>query len=429
MNRILRVVPAAAVAAFTQAALAQAPQLTPQVRTAVLDSVIASVTSVYVDADTAKLIANHLRAQLARKAYDAITNPAQLGEIVTRDLRAINNDLHLGMRYAAPAAPQPATGGRGLAGPVFEQQRLVNYGMGRAEILDGNVGYLEITSFAGGNFEEPIVDALRFLSRTDAMIIDLRRNGGGSGRTSHFIFSHFLGATPVPTIDIRSRRSPEPQHSMSLADVPGPRRTDVPLFILTSQGTASAAEEFTFVLRNHKRATTVGTRTAGAGHMVTSVPVGHGFAVSLSITRVSDPVSGKEWEAVGVPADISVAPERALDAAHAAALNAILAKNTVAPPRANNIRRLIETIEGRSKNVSVSRLERFAGTYDGRSFTVRDGKLWYARRVGAMPEALVPLTADTFALGAIRFRFTEASGSVSLMVEQPDGTTIILIRS
>jgi hypothetical protein len=205
----------------------------------------------------------------------------------------------------------------------------------------------------------------------------------------------------------------------------------MPLYILTSQGTASAAEEFTFVLRNHKRATTVGTRTAGAGHMVTSVPVGHGFAVALSITRVSDPATGKEWEAVGVPADISVAPELALDAAHVAALNTIVAKNTLPPARANTLRRLIETIEARSKMAAVNaaRLDRFAGTYEGRAFTVREGKLWYARRVGALPEPLVALTADTFALGAIRFRFVESGGTVSLTVEQPDGTTISLMRS
>jgi hypothetical protein len=214
-----------------------------------------------------------------------------------------------------------------------------------------------------------------------------------------------------------------------VADVPGPRRTDVPLYILTSQGTGSAAEEFTFVLRNHKRATTVGTRTAGAGHMVTSVPVGNGFAVSLSITRVSDPVSGREWEAVGVPADISVPPEQALDAAHAAALNAILARNSVTPARANSMRRIIETIEARAKIPVAARLERFAGTYDGRAISVRDGRLWYARRAGAMPEALVALTADTFALGAVRFRFSESGGAISLTVEQPDGTTVSLARS
>lgn len=430
MKRILRVVPSAAVAVFAQAAFAQAPQLTPQARTAVLDSVIASVTAVYVDADTAKLIASHLRSQLARKAYDAITNPAQLGEMVTRDLRAVNNDLHLGLRYSPPAAPPSAGAGAGRGGTPGDQQRLVNYGMGRAEILDGNVGYLEITGFVGGNYQDAVVDALRFLSRTDALIIDLRRNGGGSGGMSHFIFSHFLGATPVPTIDVRSRQSPEPRHSMSVADVPGPRRTDMPLYILTSQGTGSAAEEFTFVLRNHKRATTVGTRTAGAGHMVTSVPVGHGFAVALSITRVSDPATGKEWEAVGVPADISVAPEFALDAAHAAALNTILAKNTVPPARANVLRRAIETIEARSKSPAVgsARLDRFAGTYEGRAFSVRDGKLHYARRVGALPEPLVALTADTFALGAIRFRFVESGGAMSLTVEQADGTTISLKR-
>ena len=431
MNRTLPITAIAALVAVAQNLSAQAQvtaPLTPQVRTTVLDSVIASVTAVYVDADTAKLIADHLRAQGAKKAYDAITNPAQFAELVTRDLRAINNDLHLGLRYSPPFAAPP-TGPRPAA-PPGEQQRLVNYGMGRAEILEGNVGYLEITGFVGGSYQDAVVDALKFLSRTDALIIDLRRNGGGDGRMSHFIFSHFLGETPVPTIDIRSRRSPEPQTSKSLATVPGPRRTDVPLYILTSQGTASAAEEFTFVLHNHKRATTVGTRTAGAGHMVRSVPVTNGFDVSLSITRVSDPVTGKEWEAVGVPADISVAPEVALDAAHAAALNTILAGNTLSPARAATTKRVLETLDARARaNANSSaRLERFAGTYEGRVFTVREGKLWYARRAGALPEALVPMTADSFALGALRFRFVETAKPATVTVEQANGTSLTLTR-
>ncbi|HYV98027.1 MAG TPA: S41 family peptidase [Gemmatimonadaceae bacterium] len=409
---------------FAVSATAQ-PSLTPVVRTSVMDSVIASVTRYYVDADTANLIAKALRARVSAHAYDAITNPAQLADVVTRDLRSVNGDLHLSLSYTPPGTVSPTAPAR-----LPDEQRMRNFGMGKAEVLDGNIGYLEITGFVGGQYQDAVVDALRFLSRTDALIIDLRRNGGGASEMSHFIFSHFLDAKAMPTIMVRTRRSPDPQQRTSFENVPGPRRTDVPLYILTSQGTASAAEEFTFVLHNQHRATTVGSRTAGAGHMVNGFPVGNGFTVSLSITRVSDPVTGKEWERVGVPADIDVAPERALDAAYAAALKKVIA-HAGDSPRAGQLNRLLETAEARSRAVRVdaATLAKFAGTYDGgRTVSVRDGQLWYTRRAGAMPDVMVPLGGNKFALGAARFEFAEVSGKMTMTVGQPDGTALTLNR-
>ena len=406
------------------AAAADAP-LTPQSRATVLDAVVDRLKSTYVDVDAAPRIEKALRARQRSGAYDALSNPAQFAEVVTQDLRSINGDLHLGLRYSTepPAAP-----GRAGVGP-FGDPRALNFGMGRAEILDGNVGYLEITGFTGGDYQSAVVDALRFLSRTDAMILDVRRNPGGASDMSHFIFSHFLPEKPVPTINVFSRSFSEPNRRMSLGDVPGPRRADVPLFILTSQGTASAAEEFSFVLKNKHRATIVGTRTAGAGHMVAQTPIGSGFTVSLSITRVTDPDSGREWELVGVQPDLAVAPEQALGAAHVAALKAIAA-STTDTVRTHLLQLLIETVEARAHVApdAPARLASLSGVYEGRVVSVRDGRLWYARRNGALSEPLVPLSGDLYALGALRLRFAEVSGRATLTLEPADGTRITLGR-
>jgi hypothetical protein len=408
-------------AAYT---LAADDVLTAATRSSVLDRIIARLESTYIDVDAIPLIAKALRARQAAGAYDAISNPAQFGEVVTRDLRSVNGDLHLGLRYTKDQQASPVRS----ASP-FGDPRLLNFGMGRAEILDGNVGYLEITGFTGGEYEDAVVDALRLLSRTDALIIDVRRNGGGASDMSHFIFSHFLADKPVPTIDVRTRRSPEPNHRMSLAVVPGPRRPDVPLFVLTSQATGSAAEEFCFVLKNRRRATMVGRRTAGAGHMVSQAPIGDGFTLSVSITRVSDPETGKEWEQVGVLPDIAVEPEQALLAAHHAALK-VVAPKASDPGRATLLSRLIETAEARLKTAPAggAALSRFAGSYEGRVVSVRDGQLWYARRNGGLAEPLVQIEGLTFALGASRLRFEEAKGATTLTLEQADGTRIALAR-
>ena len=352
------------------------PRLTAVVRAAVIDSAVARLERTYVEADTARLIGSVLQGQREAGAYTKADNPAQFAELVTRDLRSLNGDLHLSLRYLPNPSPGGTTG-------LPSDPRFLNFGMGKAEILDGNIGYLEITGFLGGNYQDAVVDALRFLSRTDALIIDVRRNGGGSGEMSHFIFSHFLGAEPVPTIQVRGRASAEPVVRHSLASVPGPRRPEVPLFVLTSQATGSAAEEFSFVLKNRKRATIVGTRTAGAGHMVTFVPVGNGFVMGLSITRVSDPLTGKEWEQVGVQPDLAVPAESALAEAHVAALRAVLA-TTKDPGRTRLLGRVVSAADAKIRPVVVdpARLARFAGGYEGRTVTVVGGRLRYTRRAG-----------------------------------------------
>jgi hypothetical protein len=214
----------------------------------------------------------------------------------------------------------------------------------------------------------------------------------------------------------------------SFAEVSGPRRTDVPLYVLTSQGTGSAAEEFSFVLKNQRRATIVGSRTAGAGHMVTGVPVGRGFAVSVSITRVMDPVTGKEWEGTGVIPDIAVDPADALGAAHEAALVRI--RGTAAASDQASLDRQIETVRAaRGAKPGPPSLAGWSGVYEGRVITVTDGQLFYARREGALPEPLVPLGRNRFGLGAQRFGFEAAGQGARLTIEQPNGTAVTFERN
>jgi len=400
-----------------------ASRITGAVRAAVIDTAVAQLARIYVDADTAQLIGAALRRRAAAGAYDGLDEPAQFAEALTRDLRSVNGDLHLSLRWAR-GGDGPTR--QGLGRPTGNQ---VNYGMGRAEILDGNVGYLEITSFGFSGYEDAVADALRFLSRTDALILDVRRNGGGSSDMSHFIFSHFFGPEPIPTIRVQRRSPPEVTVRRTLAQVPGPRRPDVPLFLLTSRFTGSAAEEFSFVLKNRHRATLVGTRTAGAGHMVAFVPAGEGFVLGLSITRVSDPETGREWERVGVQPDIAVAAEQALPAAHAAALRAILA-STTDTGRARVLTRVLAAVEAQTRPQTLDEhlLASYTGNYEGRVVGLSNGRLCFARRDGGLCEPLVRLEGNRFALGATQLVFEPADGAMQLTVETPDGSRLRLTR-
>jgi hypothetical protein len=216
-----------------------------------------------------------------------------------------------------------------------------------------------------------------------------------------------------------------------LAKVPGPRRPDVPLFLLTSQGTGSAAEEFSFVLKNKRRATLVGTRTGGAGRMVRGLPIGHGFTFGVSITQVTDPETGREWEQVGVLPDMDVPAEKALAEAHAAALKRILT-GTKDAGQVTRLNRVIESVEasGRAPSLDARGLARFAGVYEGREVAVKEGRLTYGRRQGALGQELIHLSGNRFALGqsAIQIVFEEKDGKTSLTLENPDGTHVTFPR-
>jgi hypothetical protein len=437
-----------------------APPLDKKLRTEIVEGTCAELERTYVEADTAKLIANVLRRQLKSGAYDKLTDRNEFAQAVTKDLRSLNGDLHLSLRpgnvpggvsggpvivrrvvgdtpgAGAPAGGQPVIV-RGTAGapgahpiPGLPDAREHNFGLERAEILPGNVGYLEVTGFnEGPGFEDAMAAALRFLERTDAMIIDVRRNPGGSGNMSHMLFSHFLPAEAIPTIRVKSRATPEPELRHSYVDVPGPRRPDVPLYVLTSHRTGSAAEEFSFVLHNLKRATLVGEPTAGAGHMVDFVDVPDGFTLGVSITRVSDPRTGAEWEAVGVPVDRAVDADRALTVAQQDALH-LLADRATDPDKKRALQWSADWVAANdAPPPSPAEMSRLAGQFDDdRTVAVRGGKLVYQR--GPMSEVLRATGGNDgyMIMPEARIVFDAGSPAPGFTIERLDGTRTKVAR-
>jgi hypothetical protein len=439
-------------AALISTAPARAAAQSASVRQAVIDTVALQLTRHYVSADTGARIARLLQERYKAGAYDSATTPARFAELLTDDMRKVNGDLHLSVRYAPSEAPyamrpdargipmdtealreMPVLGARDRDGrlvdalpndlpPMLADAIRQNYGLGRVEILPGNVGYIEINGFLGApGAEEAIAAALRFVEKTDALIIDVRRNNGGSSVMSHAMLSHFLPASAVPTIQVDSRSSGASVTQRSFTNVVGPRRTDVPLFVLTSRGSYSAAEEFPFVLQHLRRATVIGERTAGAGHMVAALAAGNDFVVRVSYTRVRHPKTGAEWERTGVTPDLATDAALALDVAHAQALWHLAA---LQPARAGVLKRLAEAAEAKTtpRGITPKMLASVAGEYGGRiGILAMDGKLFYRPYRGELPDELIPLRDGRFAHGAARISFEGEGPSVRLVVEREDG--------
>jgi hypothetical protein len=433
---------AVAIAGFAES---QAPspatpaRIDASVRRAVVDTLAARLIRHYVDADTGMLIAARVRARLAAGAYDTISSPGRFAEALTVDLRSVNDDRHLNVTYN-PESPGQIPGPQGIqmlavlppptmpsgpppTGPGPDAARRTNYALGKIDILPGNVGYMDIRGFSGAQMVIPAIkSALEYLQGTDAIIFDLRRNGGGSPFSVNIIISHFTTADTIPSLTVKNRSGNQTFTRYTFATVPGPRRPTVPLYVLTSGFTASAGEDFTFVLKNMKRATIVGAATAGAGHNNAVMSIGNGFNSSISFTRVVDPKTGAEWERVGVTPDVKVDQARALDVAHALALKTIAAGETD-PRRVTVLNLTREAIEAQTnpRAISASLLSAYAGEYEGgRTVGVDAGRLTYASRAGAPPEPLVALSDNLFALGATRMSF-ERDGSRFRLKIAPTG--------
>ncbi len=278
------------------------------VRAEAVESVATIMERHYPWPDTAGMIAAHVRGRLQARDYDSIATLDALARALTRDVRAINGDLHLGVR--AGPLPSPPGGGPDLGVELVER-------------LDDNVGYLRMRTIAGSpEAFNAVAEALRSLDGTDAMILDLRGVPGGSAAMANFLISHF---TPpgVASLGVDWLTTGKTEIRLTLTTVPGPRRTAVPLYVLVDRRSASAAEDIPFVLQNLGRATIVGERTAGAGRNVDLHRAVHGLSVAVSISRVYDPATGRQWERVGIEPDIVAPSDEALDAALGHALRSL----------------------------------------------------------------------------------------------------------
>jgi hypothetical protein len=282
----------------------ESPVLDAASRALAVESVASVVELNYPWPDTARMIAAHVRGRQASNAYDTVSTLTDLARALTRDLRAINGDLHVGVSAGSSGGPAMMASAPGTR-PT---------GIDRFDRLDGNVGYLKMNHFVGNWAFDAVVQALASLDGTDAMILDLRGVPGGTTQMGQFLMSHFM-PPEVHYLTVVSMASGERTDQHTLSEVPGPRRLDVPLYVLVDRGSASAAEAPAFVLQNFGRATIVGERTAGAGRNVVPFPAEFGLRVSLSTTRVYDPSSGREWERTGVLPDVVTKSEDALTTA------------------------------------------------------------------------------------------------------------------
>jgi len=375
--------------------------------------------------ETAASLGAFLEGRLEDGAYENLEFPA-LAEQLTEDIRAITNDRHCSVQYN-PGAYQRLTeieaSGEdpGEAGPSDEQLRSMaagNYAFRKLEILTGNVGYLDFRGFMPpAHAADTAAAAMAFLSNSDAIIIDLRQNGGGDPAMVQFICSYFFPAgRPVHLNSLYFRPADSTTQFWTLPHVPGKRMPDTPLFILTSGFTFSGAEEFAYNMQTQGRATLVGETTGGGANPGGTRPIAEGFVAFIPEGRAINPVTEKNWEGTGVTPDILCTADEALERAHLLAVERI-AENPRSPRHANALEWQLDSLRARLDPVEIdqSTLARYAGSYGAREVFYEDGRLLYSRGGGAK-RPLIALDEATFMIEGVDFfklRFVEEGGKVT----------------
>lgn len=413
-------------------------------RREIVENVAVAAANQYVDAAAGARIAAQVRERLRAGRYERYADPFELAAALTADIRAAVSDVHLRVVYepnraastivqrgvGAPGAgqnPGPRSFGR-IDGRSDAQIARTNFGFEAAQRLDGNVGYLKISRFVPLDLSsKSAAAAMDFLAHSDAMIIDLRGNIGGSPDLVQQLLSYFAAAEPRQLFASFNRQANATTRMMSLATVPGQRLTGRPLYVLIDRQSASSAEMFAYIVQRAKLGTVIGETSSGAGNGGNMVPVGSGLSFFVPHSRVVD---GPGWEQVGVKPDRAVDPSVALESAHRLALEALVAQPSD-PALKREREWALEMVEAAGPGVAdAAVLADYDGTYGTRSFRVEGGRLLVVPAAG-QPVELTRISRDIFRTAASRYTFERnASGAVtSVRVETASGTETRAERS
>ncbi|MFE9205591.1 S41 family peptidase [Micromonospora sp. NPDC007230] len=298
--------------------------------TEVVERAAKLVTEHYVLPDVAERIATHLGDRLRAGGYADATAPAALAPLVTADLQAANGDSHLRLKHHAAALPERDEDPD--EGFWAREAAATMGGIARVQRLAGNVGLLDIRPclFPPRIAGDAMTAALRLLDSTDALLLDLRGNRGGSPDMVALICGWFF-AEPTHLHTMYDRAGNAHQF-WSAAHLPvPPYGAGKPVHLLTSAKTVSGGEELAYDLQQLGRATVVGERTGGGAHPCVGHRVHPHLELTVPVLRPVNPVTGTNWEGCGVIPDVEVSAGAAQDVAYRRVLEALLAADPQRP--------------------------------------------------------------------------------------------------
>ena len=300
---------------------AEAFAIDATIRHSVIDVLLKQLNGYYVFPEVAARIGTTLRAKQKRGGYDSITDAQVFANVLTADLREAAHDKHLRV-YASETprsiASSPAPEQRE---EMLKQMVARGYGIAKIKILAGNVGYLDVHGFDRVSEAAPaITAAMMQLADCDALIVDVRNNGGGDPAGVAFL-SSYLFDQRTHLNDLYWRDGDRTVEFWTDISVPGRHYgQQKAVYVLTGPRTFSAGEEFSYNLQQLKRATLVGEVTGGGANPGRMRELSPYFSAFIPNGRAINPITKTSWEGVGVTPDINVPTSQTLVMAHKLAL-------------------------------------------------------------------------------------------------------------
>jgi len=339
-----------------------------------IKSIAETIEENYVYPDTGEQISQMLLENLALGNYDD-KGKQELAQSLREDLIDLSHDLHFGVRvlpdgWQPPSDNEEESVGNGPLAP---------YGFDSVQRLSGNIGYIELNGFHQAMYVKDTIEAaMQLLQGSQSIIFDLRSNGGGDPETVQLISSYlFDPETPTHLNSLYSRPNDTTTeywtHDQINTDLVMPQ---VPVFVLTSGRTFSAAEEFSYNLKNLERATLIGETTGGGAHPVNSHIIDNQLMIVIPMARAISPITGTNWEGTGVSPHVEADASNALDIAIGKSLEMALENGEAAA------RWGLATLHSKTNPISLTdqKLNEFVGSYGQREIRVIDHALEYRRK-------------------------------------------------
>lgn len=303
--------------------------LSKEVKAQTISQLTKEMKSFYFFTDLADKVDKDLNARSAAGEYDSLTTGDDFAKKLEDDMRAICSDAHLRVRFSKEVLPERKVNEEPSAEEIKAEKRFnlqMNGGFESVQRLPGNIGYVEVRGFMPREvFEKPAQAAMAFLANTDALIIDLRRNGGGDPASVQYLCSYlFDKRTHLNDISIRGQGKEE----FWTVKVPGKTFPDKPVYVLTSKRTGSGAEECAYDIQCLHRGTIIGESTWGGANPGARVRLNDHFSAFIPNGQAMNPYTHKNWEGTGVQPDVVVGADQALKVAHIQAVRELLAKAT-----------------------------------------------------------------------------------------------------
>lgn len=258
----------------------------------------------YVLPDIADKLNDHLALNVAKNSYDSIHTCEMFAQRLTEDVLSVCHDKHFKVILTETVAP-----------PI-ERFRATNYGFEQVSHFPNKVSYLKLSRFCDPVFANDIAhNTMNMVADAETLIIDIRDNGGGHPHMVQLLSSYFFDQQPVLLNKLSWRNTDKIDEYWTRPHAPRKRLPNIRLYVLTSERTLSAAEEFCYNLQALNRATLIGTNTGGAAHPCKIYELNKELSVAIPVGKAINPHTKTNWERVGVSPDIRVASADALDTA------------------------------------------------------------------------------------------------------------------